>query len=114
LRRTHLRVHENIFKLALIHVGACKLLLLMRRLFGVGTPRGLQGAASLVARAVARFMRCVHPSIDRIRLCRTSIRAFRSAPRTKPPRRIARDEKATCSTGCYGIDIGANEDQAAH
>src|SRR5207247_7176875 len=43
MRRTHLRGHENILKRLLVHAGACNLGLLMRKAFGRGTPRGLQG-----------------------------------------------------------------------
>ena len=43
MRRTHLRGHPNILKRLLIHAGGFNLGLLMRQIFGVGTPRGLQG-----------------------------------------------------------------------
>jgi transposase len=43
LRRTHLRGHPNILKRLLIHAGAFNLGILMRQMFGRGTPRGLQG-----------------------------------------------------------------------
>ena len=43
MRRVHLRGHTNIRKRLLIHTGGFNLGLLMRRLIGVGTPRGLQG-----------------------------------------------------------------------
>lgn len=43
LRRVHLRGHRNILKRLLIHAGALNLGLVMRALFGLGTPRGLQG-----------------------------------------------------------------------
>jgi transposase len=43
MRRVHLRGHDNIRKRLLVHAGALNLGLLMRTLFGVGTPRGLQG-----------------------------------------------------------------------
>ena len=43
MRRVYLRGHENILKRILLHAGALNLGLLMRTLFGVGTPRGLQG-----------------------------------------------------------------------
>ena len=51
MRRLYLRGHENILKRILLHAGALNLGLLMRTLFGVGTPRGLQGrvAAFFVA-----------------------------------------------------------------
>src|SRR5467141_3678952 len=43
LRRTHLRGHQNILKRLLVHAGAFNLGLLMRKTFGRGTPRALQG-----------------------------------------------------------------------
>jgi transposase len=43
LRRAHARGHENVLKRLLVHAGAFNLGLWMRTLFGVGTPRGLQG-----------------------------------------------------------------------
>ena len=43
LRRTHLRGHRNILKRLLVHAGAFNLGILMRKIFGRGTPRGLQG-----------------------------------------------------------------------
>jgi transposase len=43
MRRTHLRHHDNIIKRLLIHAGAFNLGLVMRKLSGYGTPRGLQG-----------------------------------------------------------------------
>jgi transposase len=43
MRRTHLRKHNNIFKRLLIHVAGANLGLLLRNLYGLGTPRGLQG-----------------------------------------------------------------------
>ena len=50
LRRAHVRGHENVLKRLLVHAGAFNLGLWMRTLFGVGTPRSLQGrAVALVA-----------------------------------------------------------------
>ena len=51
MRRTHLRFHYNIAKRMLIHVAGFNLGLLMRKRFGVGTPRSLQGrlAAAIAA-----------------------------------------------------------------
>ncbi len=42
MRRVHLRGHGNIVKRLLIHACSLNLGLLMRKLYGVGTPRGLQ------------------------------------------------------------------------
>src|SRR5437870_6731148 len=46
MRRTHLRGHPNILKRVLIHAGAFNLGLLLRKLVGTGTPRGLQGCTA--------------------------------------------------------------------
>ena len=46
LRRVHVRGQEEIRKRVLIHAAAFNLGLLMRKRFGVGTPRGLQGLAA--------------------------------------------------------------------
>ena len=43
MRRTHLRKHNNILKRLLIHVAGMNLGLLLRNLYGSGTPRSLQG-----------------------------------------------------------------------
>ena len=42
MRRTHLREHPNILKRLLIHVAGMNLGLLLRKSYGIGTPRGLQ------------------------------------------------------------------------
>jgi transposase len=43
LRRVHVRGHKNLLNRLLVHAGAFNLGLWMRTLFGLGTPRGLQG-----------------------------------------------------------------------
>jgi transposase len=45
LRRAHVRGRENVLKRLFVHAGAFNLALWMRTLFGVGTPRSLQGRA---------------------------------------------------------------------
>jgi hypothetical protein len=52
MRRVHLRGRENILKRLVIHSGAANLGLLMRSLFGKGTPRGLQGRLQAIISAV--------------------------------------------------------------
>jgi transposase len=70
LRRIHLRGHPNILKRLIVHAGAFNLGLLMRHVFGRGTPRGLQGRRpswrwlwlplySLLAAFRAALMRCI-------------------------------------------------------
>jgi transposase len=48
MRRIHLRRHDNIIKRLLVHAGAFNLSLVMRKLSGYGTPRGLQGRLNAV------------------------------------------------------------------
>jgi transposase len=43
MRRVHLRGRTNILKRLVVHAGAANLGLLMRKIFGVGTPKALQG-----------------------------------------------------------------------
>jgi transposase len=43
MRQTHLRKHNNILKRLLVHVAGINLGLLLRSVYGIGTPRGLQG-----------------------------------------------------------------------
>jgi hypothetical protein len=61
LRRAHVRGHENVLKRLLVHAGAFNLGLWMRTLFGVGTPRGLQGRLAArrgAQRVVEPHLRC--------------------------------------------------------
>ena len=52
MRRTHLRGHSKILKRLLIHASGFNLGLVMRSLFGVGKPRGLQDRAGGAAYAL--------------------------------------------------------------
>ena len=55
MRRTHLRKQNNILKRLLIHVAGMNLGLLLRNLYGSGTPRSLQGL-SLTLRFLAAMV----------------------------------------------------------
>jgi transposase len=60
LRRTHLRGHANILKRLFVHVSGFNLGLFMRTLFGIGTPRSLQGRMrALVAGLVVLWIRII-------------------------------------------------------
>jgi len=52
MRRLHLLGRENILKRLVVHSGAANLGLLMRKLFGKGTPRGLAGVLPAIISAV--------------------------------------------------------------
>lgn len=53
MRRTHLRGHENILKRLLIHVAGFNLSLILRKVMGLGTARGLQGLSGRALAALA-------------------------------------------------------------
>jgi transposase len=57
MRRTHLRGHGNILKRLLIHVAGCNLALVMRTVFGFGTPRGLAGRVLTQIRRILNGIR---------------------------------------------------------
>lgn len=100
MRRTHLRGHANILKRVLVHASGFNLGLVMRRLIGVGTPRGLQGrCAAMIAALVRTWGVLIHvltvyptPACD----------AGRSTPLVNVPTLLPdrRLETGTCTTGC--------------
>jgi transposase len=58
MRRVHLRGRENILKRLVVHVGAFNLGLVMRKRFGVGKPKQLQGlCAALLSALLTRIAR---------------------------------------------------------
>ena len=60
MRRTHLRGHANILKRLLVHVGGFNLGLLMRTVFGVGTPPSLQGQLAVLIGVVVALWGARH------------------------------------------------------
>ena len=60
MRRTHLRGHANILKRLLVHVGGFNLGLLMRTVFGVGTPRSLRGQLAVLIGVVVALWGARH------------------------------------------------------
>jgi transposase len=74
LRRTHLRLHDNIIKRLLIHAGAFNLSLVMRKVAGRGTPRAFQGN---VAAFFASLFTLLH------RICRFAVAHFPSGQPSK-------------------------------
>src|SRR5208283_5186532 len=57
MRRAHLRHHPNILKRLMVHVAAFNLGLVMRKLLGRGTPRGLQGYDAALFLTLLRLLR---------------------------------------------------------
>jgi transposase len=96
MRRTHLRGTTNILKRVLVHASGFNLGLVMRRLIGVGTPRGLQGRVAVLLAALAHVIGDVFPHLAL---------SDRHAPThaTLPARLwLPRDgvRTGTCTTGC--------------
>jgi len=50
MRRTHLREHSNILKRLLVHIAGFNLSLVLRKILGLGTARGLQGLTAAALR----------------------------------------------------------------
>ena len=63
LRRAHVRGHENVLKRLLVHAGAFNLGLWMRMLFGVGTPRSLQGRIVALGATITAFWAFIDAAI---------------------------------------------------
>jgi transposase len=85
MRRTHLRGHANILKRLLVHAGAFNLGVLMRKMFGRGTPRGLQGRpvdARWLSIALGLFIDGLGALVNRVWRVRPPFPrlAWRSAP----------------------------------
>lgn len=77
MRRTHLRHHENIAKRLLVHIAGFNLGLLMRKLFGVGKPRCLQGRPAALW---AAFIALIDVLAATMRLPGADSRANQHAP----------------------------------
>ncbi len=77
MRRVHLRRHPNILKRLLVHVAAFNLGLVMRKLFGKGTPRGLQGYRATLFLAILQ-------RLSEVWALRRALENFMMAPRRSP------------------------------
>jgi len=96
LRRVHVRGHENVLKRLLIHTSAFNLGLWMRRFFGIGTPRALQGRALAFCALLSLFWTLIYEAITR-----SGIRAAVPCPfGLRRSLSMHGCENATCTTGC--------------
>jgi transposase len=64
MRRTHLKKHGNILKRLLIHAAGFNLSLILRRLLGLGTARGLQDLAARFAAFILMLWRALRGEQD--------------------------------------------------
>lgn len=100
MRRVHLRGRMNILKRLAVHAGAANLGLLMRKLFGVGTPRSLQGRLrGAFCRLAGLSQRLSSPWRPILTACARHLR--HSSISSGRFRRFGCGQKmATCTTGC--------------
>jgi transposase len=99
MRRTHLRGHENILKRLLIHAGAFNLGLLVRRILGVGTPRGLQGRLASVFAMLLVLLGASRRRLAAIGISHRFIEAMRDR-RSPTTLLVSSSPEATCTPGC--------------
>jgi transposase len=76
MRCVYLRGHQNILKRILLHAAALNLGLLMRTLFGVGTPRSLQGRVAAIFIAVYSFLRPLETFWTRLSRLRVAVDSY--------------------------------------
>jgi len=78
LRRTHLRGHPNILKRLLVHVAGFNLGLVMRKHFGLGKPRRLQGLLRAFFRLFSAFLGRLKTLWRAFHAQSTELKAYRS------------------------------------
>lgn len=100
MRRTHLRGHRNILKRVLIHVSGFNLGLVMRRLIGVGTPRGLQGRVAALIAVLATLWRRITAGRRRPRTLSRSINRLELPAFMSMDLSRQQFEIGLCTTGC--------------
>jgi hypothetical protein len=103
MRRVHLRHHPNILKRLLVHVAAFNLGLVMRKLLGRGTPRGLQGYDAALFLTLLRLLREVWASPVAWKEYAASLQPFSAPDSLHEPSRnslFAATKTTLSTTGC--------------
>jgi transposase len=98
MRRAWLRGRENVEKRYLVHVSACNLGLLMRRLVGFGTPKGLAGAPAALLAVLAGLCLAL-AGVWRRALRNLHLEWFTSEFHLAHPHRARLNRSPTSSTG---------------
>lgn len=103
MRRTHLRRHDNIKKRLLVHAAGANLGLLMRKTFGVGTPRSLQGRLAAFLLLLAMLLAWVWARLGDW-VASILLSAEQSGDLSRPAARTRRlpspGLRGLCATGC--------------
>jgi transposase len=100
MRRTQLRGHGNILKRALVHLSGFNLGLVMRRILGVGTPRGLQGRVAVVIALVVSVLEVLRATLRRLAWPSVAISARDRAETPATRHDHPSLTMGTCTTGC--------------
>ena len=100
MRRVYLRGHTNIRKRLLIHTAGFNLGLLMRTLFGVGTPRSLQGCAPALFAVVWSLMRLPETRRREIWTTYRPSRSIGDLPVHREARPLISSAETAFTTGC--------------
>jgi transposase len=102
MRRVHLRGHDNILKRLLIHAGGLNLGLLMRQLFGIGTPRSLQGRALALLHGIWSLIRLAERLWNAVPALGRPSTALSDPFVARNHRSLYVTARAGFTTGCYG------------
>jgi transposase len=97
LRRAHVRGHQNVLKRLFVHASGFNLGLLMRTLFGVGTPRALQDRAAAVLAVLGTLWSFAY---DRLAPLSTQTQSTQRLRHWACGRMSVCLENGTCTTGC--------------
>jgi IS5 family transposase len=100
MRRVYLRGHTNILKRALLHTAALNLGLLMRTLFGVGTPRSLQGCMAALLCCVSCVIRLLETLWNVIWTLYRSSTSLGDLPAPRANRAPVFSVETAFTTGC--------------
>jgi transposase len=100
MRRVYLRGHTNILKRVLLQTAALNLGLLMRTLFGTGTPRSLQGRAAALLACLWHLFRLPETLWDAIRTMYCPSTSLGDLLAHRENRTLALSDETGFTTGC--------------
>src|SRR5437899_481149 len=100
MRRVHLRRHPNILKRLLVHVAAFNLGLVMRKLLGKGTPRGLQDYGTALFLAILQRLSGSLGAEARLRNFHDGPEAFSRSSKLSNLTHLITAKAALSTTGC--------------
>ena len=100
MRRVYLRGHTNILKRVLLQTAALNLGLLMRMLFGVGTPRSLQGRVAAFFAVYGSLIRLPRTLWDAIWTMYRPSTSLSDSRAHRENRQLAVSGETVFTTGC--------------